>query len=253
MAPTLCRFATVGPARWGIVERGRVEEILPDPFGPFERTGLSWPFKKVRLLAPVNPGKIVAVGVNYSDHAEEFGKKPNREPLIFLKPPSAVIGPGEAIRLPRRARRVDFEAEIAVVIGRRARNVSPAQADKFILGYTLMNDVTARDIQKEDGQWTRAKSFDTFAPLGPWIVVGLSPRNLAIQAWVNGKRRQSSTTASLIFGVPALVSFVSRVMTLEPGDVISTGTPSGVGPLRSGDRVEIRCPAIGRLVNRVRA
>jgi len=247
----LCRFDAGHGPRWGRVRGARVEEILPDPFGPFEGTGVERPLARVRLLAPVRPSKIVAVGVNYADHAKEFGKAPPSEPLIFLKPPSAVLDPGAALRLPRRSKQVDYEAEIAVVIGRRARAVTPRRALDHVLGYTLMNDVTARDLQRSDGQWTRAKGFDGFAPLGPWIVPGLSPRNLGIEAWVNGKRRQKSSTRQLIFDVPTLVSFVSEVMTLEPGDVISTGTPSGVGPLRPGDRVEIRSPQIGRLVSRV--
>jgi len=189
--------------------------------------------------------------VNYSDHAVEFGHEEPKEPLIFLKPPSAVIATEETIRLPARSRWVEYEAEIAVVIGRRARNVSVAQAENYILGYSLMNDVTARDLQKDDGQWMRAKGFDTFAPLGPWIVTGLNPKKLRVQAWLNGRCRQNETTAKMIFDIPTLVSFISRVMTLEPGDVISTGTPSGVAPLKSGDRIEIRSPEIGRLVNKV--
>lgn len=251
MTYRFCRFEAEDAIRWGIAKGNLVQEILPDPFDPFELTGFAWPLKKVRLLAPVQPSKIVAVGVNYSDHAKEFGKPPPPEPLVFLKPPSAVVGPGDPIQLPRQSRHVDFEAEIAVVIGRRAKNVSRTSAEKYILGYTLMNDVTARDLQRSDGQWTRAKGFDTFAPLGPWIVSGLSPRRLGIKAYVNGQRRQSSSTAKLIFDVPTLVSFISHVMTLEPGDVISTGTPSGVGPLNVGDRVEIVCPSIGRLINSV--
>lgn len=247
----LCRFDAGDGPRWGRLRGARVEEILPDPFGPFEATGVEWPRTRVRLLAPVRPSKIVAVGVNYADHAKEFGKAPPPEPLIFLKPPSAVIGPGDPLRLPLRSKQVDYEAEIAVVIGRRARAVPPGRALGHVLGYTLMNDVTARDLQRSDGQWTRAKGFDGFAPLGPWIVPGLSPGGIGVEAWVNGKRRQKSSTRRLIFDIPALVSFVSGVMTLEPGDVISTGTPSGVGPLRPGDRVEIRSPQIGRLVNRV--
>ncbi|TXH27400.1 MAG: DUF2437 domain-containing protein [Elusimicrobia bacterium] len=247
----LCRFDAGDGPRWGRVRGPRVEEIVPDPFGPYEGTGVEWPLARVRLLAPVTPSKIVAVGVNYADHAKEFGKAPPPEPLIFMKPPSAVLGPNEVLRLPRRSKQVDHEAEIAVVIGRRARAVPRARALDHVLGYTLMNDVTARDLQRSDGQWTRAKGFDGFAPLGPWIVPGLSPRAIGIEAWVNGKRRQKSNTRQLIFDVPALVSFVSGIMTLEPGDVISTGTPAGVGPLRPGDRVEIRSPQIGRLVTRV--
>jgi 2-keto-4-pentenoate hydratase/2-oxohepta-3-ene-1,7-dioic acid hydratase in catechol pathway len=242
-----------GPVRWGAVSGARVEEILPDPFGPFELTGLSWPLKKVRLLAPCEPTKIVAVGLNYRDHAAEFGTPIPSEPLIFLKPPSAVVGPGDPIRLPPRSlsKRVDYEGELAVVIGRRARNVPVGRAAAYILGYTILNDVTARDLQKKDGQWTRAKGFDTFSPIGPWIAAGISPADLKIETFVNGKRRQASRTSQLAFKVPELVSFISRVMTLEPGDVIPTGTPSGIGPLKRGDKVEVRIEQIGTLANRV--
>jgi 2-keto-4-pentenoate hydratase/2-oxohepta-3-ene-1,7-dioic acid hydratase in catechol pathway len=203
-------------------------------------------------LAPCEPTKIVAVGLNYRDHAEEFGTPIPPEPLIFLKPPSSVVGPGDAIRLPPRSlsKRVDFEGELAVVIGRRARNVPVGRAAKYILGYTILNDVTARDLQKKDGQWTRAKGFDTFSPIGPWIVSGISPADLKIETFVNGKRRQASRTSRLAFKVPELVSFISRIMTLEPGDVIPTGTPSGIGPLKRGNKVEVRIEKIGTLANR---
>lgn len=246
-----CRFRAEGYVRWGVVRGTAVEEILPDPYGPFAPTGLAWKLREVELLAPCEPTKIVAVGVNYADHAKEFGKAPGKEPLIFIKPASAVIGPGAIIRRPPQSRRVDYEGELAVVIGRRARGIRPSEAEKYILGYTAFNDVTARDLQRRDGQWSRAKGFDTFAPIGPWIVSGISPRNLRIETYVNGRRRQSSRTSQLIFKVPQVVSFVSRVMTLEPGDVIITGTPSGVGPLKRGDRVEVRIEKIGSLRNRV--
>jgi 2-keto-4-pentenoate hydratase/2-oxohepta-3-ene-1,7-dioic acid hydratase in catechol pathway len=250
----ICRFESPnGLEHWGVVQENEVEEILPDPFGPFERTGLAWPLKKAKLLAPCRPSKIVCVGVNYADHAKEFGKPLPDEPLIFLKPPSAVAAPGDPIVLPRSmTRHVEYEGELAVVMGRRARNVSPAAAMKYVLGLTIMNDVTARDLQRKDGQWTRAKGFDTFAPLGPWIAAGASPSNLKIETFVNGERRQDSRTSQLVFNVPRLVSHVSRVMTLEPGDVISTGTPSGVGPLKRGDRVEVRIEKIGSLINEVK-
>jgi 2-keto-4-pentenoate hydratase/2-oxohepta-3-ene-1,7-dioic acid hydratase in catechol pathway len=247
-----CRFRVKNDIRWGVVQKNWVEELLPDPYGPRELTGARWPLKSVTLCPPCAPTKIVAVGVNYADHAKEFGKPLPKEPLIFMKPPSAVIAAGEAIQLTSQSKRIDYEGELAVVIGKRARNVSPAQAGKYILGYTLMNDVTARDLQKSDGQWTRAKGFDTFAPLGPWIVSGISPKNLKIETYVNGRRKQSSRTSQLVFSVEKLVSFISRVMTLEPGDVISTGTPSGVGPLKKGDKVEVRVEKIGSLINHVR-
>lgn len=247
----LCRFLAGDAARWGVMGRNDVEELLPDPFGPYALTGLRWPLKKIRLLPPAQPTKIVAVGVNYADHAKEFKKTPGREPLIFLKPPSAVIGPGDPIRRPAVSRQVDFEGELALVVGRRARHVSPAHAGRFILGHTLMNDVTARDLQRSDGQWSRAKGFDTFAPLGPWIVTGLPPKNLRIQTLVNGRLRQSSPLSRMIFPIPRLIAFITQAMTLEPGDVISTGTPAGVGPLKRGDRVEVRARGLGALSNPV--
>ncbi|NLG85507.1 MAG: fumarylacetoacetate hydrolase family protein [Firmicutes bacterium] len=207
--------------------------------------------EEVRLLAPVMPSKVVAVGLNYRDHAMEMGEEIPKEPRIFLKPSTSVIGPGEAIVLPSMSRRVDYEAELAVVIGRAARHVRPEEASSYILGYTCLNDVTARDLQKKDVQWTRSKSFDTFCPLGPAIETELDPRDLAIVARVNGVVRQSSRTANLIFSVPELLSFISQVMTLLPGDVIATGTPPGVGPLSPGDRVEIEIEGIGTLANPV--
>lgn len=205
-----------------------------------------------RLLAPVIPGKIVAVGLNYRDHAREMAYELPKEPILFMKPSTSVIGPGEAIRYPSQSSRVDYEAELAVVIGRTCRNVGAATARNFILGYTCLNDVTARDLQAKDGQWTRAKSFDTFAPLGPWIVTDLEdPHTLEITARLNGEARQSSNTANLIFNAFDLVEFVSHIMTLNPGDVIATGTPAGIGPMNPGDVVEIGIQGIGVLKNPV--
>lgn len=207
--------------------------------------------EKARLLAPVTPSKVVAVGLNYRDHALEMNEEIPEEPRIFLKPSTSVIGPGEPIVLPAISRRVDYEAELAVVIGRKARHVRPEEASSYILGYTCLNDVTARDLQRKDVQWTRSKSFDTFCPLGPAVETELDPRDLAIVARVNGVVRQSSRTANLIFSVPELLSFISQVMTLLPGDVIATGTPPGVGPLSPGDRVEVEIEGIGTLANPV--
>ena len=205
----------------------------------------------LRLLAPVEPSKIVAVGLNYRDHAAEMNKPLPREPLIFLKPSTAVIGPGEAITLPPGVGRVDYESELGIVIGRRASHVSAADAAAYILGLTCVNDVTARELQRLDVQYTRAKGFDTFAPLGPAVAVGVDPKALDVQGWLNGERRQASNTRELIFDIGHLVEFVTSVMTLLPGDVISTGTPSGVGPLAAGDRIEIRIPGVGELKNEV--
>jgi 2-keto-4-pentenoate hydratase/2-oxohepta-3-ene-1,7-dioic acid hydratase in catechol pathway len=197
------------------------------------------------------PSKIVCVGTNYRAHAAEMGKPLPDEPLLFLKPPSAIIGPGQAIVRPRGYERVDYEGELAVVIGRRARRVPPERALEHVAGLTCLNDVTVRDLQKKDVQFTRAKGFDTFCPVGPRVASGLDPSRLRLETRVNGKVRQSSSTADLIFDVPALVAFVSRVMTLEEGDLISTGTPSGVGNLEPGDLVEVEIEGIGVLANPV--
>jgi len=207
--------------------------------------------RKVRMLAPVLPSKIVAVGLNYRDHAEELGMGLPEEPVLFLKPPSAVIGPGDTIICPRDSGRVDFEAELAFVIGKTAKNVSRDNWHDFVKGYMCLNDVTARDIQKKDGQWTRAKSFDTFAPMGPCIETNLDLEALAIRSYLNGELRQESSTSNFIFKIPFLLEFISRVMTLFPDDVITTGTPSKIGPMRPGDIVDIEIEGIGRLTNPV--
>jgi len=204
----------------------------------------------VELLAPCCPGKIVCVGLNYVEHANELKMKLPDEPILFLKPPSAVIGPGAEIVVPKASGRVDYEGELGVVIGKRCKAIAADEAKKYILGYTCFNDVTARDLQQKDGQWTRAKSFDTFAPFGPWIV-NIDPSNADIKTRVNGEVKQNSNTSDLIFGVPKLIEFISSVMTLEPGDVIATGTPPGVGRLEKGDVVEVEIEGIGVLKNRV--
>jgi 2-keto-4-pentenoate hydratase/2-oxohepta-3-ene-1,7-dioic acid hydratase in catechol pathway len=195
--------------------------------------------------------KLVCVGLNYRDHAKELGMAIPAEPVLFLKPETALIGPEEAIVYPAMSRRVDYEAELAVVIGRKVRDVTAAEALRCVAGYACFNDVTARDLQERDIQWTRAKSFDTFAPLGKEVGRGIDPGDLLVECYVNGARRQSSSTRNLIFPVPELVSFISRVMTLHPGDVIATGTPPGVGPLRPGDVVEVVIEGVGRLRNPV--
>jgi 2-keto-4-pentenoate hydratase/2-oxohepta-3-ene-1,7-dioic acid hydratase in catechol pathway len=205
----------------------------------------------VRVLAPVAPTKIVAVGLNYRDHAAEQGKALPAEPLIFIKPSTAVIGPGDPIRIPAGAGRVDHEAEVGVVIKRRAYQVPAAQALEYLLGVTCVNDVTARDIQRRENQYTRPKGFDTFAPVGPAIAVGLDPSSLDVEGLVNGTVRQQSSTRQLIFSVPQLVAFISAVMTLLPGDIIATGTPAGIGPLVPGDVVTVRVSGVGELVNPV--
>jgi 2-keto-4-pentenoate hydratase/2-oxohepta-3-ene-1,7-dioic acid hydratase in catechol pathway len=214
-------------------------------------TGEEVPRGDVQLLAPVLPSKVVAIGKNYLDHAEEMGGRVPDDPIIFLKPSTSVTGPGDPIPYPASASRVDHEAELAVVIGRLSRHVPAEEAGKFILGYTCGNDVTARDLQARDGQWTRAKGFDGFCPLGPWIETGVDPTDLAVECRVNDEVRQSARTSQLAFGVATLVEFVTGVMTLLPGDVILTGTPAGVGPLEVGDRVQVEVEGIGVLENAV--
>jgi 2-keto-4-pentenoate hydratase/2-oxohepta-3-ene-1,7-dioic acid hydratase in catechol pathway len=207
---------------------------------------------EAKLLAPVIPTKIIAVGKNYADHAAEMGSEVPESPVLFLKPPTSIIGPLQPIRIPQQSEEVHHEAELAIVIGQVTKDVAIEDVGPKILGYTAANDVTARDLQRTDGQWTRAKGFDSFCPLGPAIDTDLDPQeDLTIVARVNGETRQSATTSELIFGVGELVSFVSSVMTLLPGDVILTGTPSGVGPIVPGDRVEVEIEGVGVLVNPV--
>ncbi|WP_258904450.1 fumarylacetoacetate hydrolase family protein [Actinokineospora sp. UTMC 2448] len=222
------------------------------PFGPHTFTGRRWPLADVRLLAPMLPPKIVCVGKNYADHAAEMGGEAPADPVIFMKPSTAVVGPGAAIKLPADSARVDFEGELAVVWGPRPmRDVPASRARDYILGYTIANDVTARDQQQADGQWTRAKGHDTFCPLGPWIETELDPADLAVRTELDGEVRQDGRTSALIHDVPKLIEWISRVMTLLPGDVILTGTPAGVGPMRAGQQVSVTVEGIGTLTNSV--
>jgi 2-keto-4-pentenoate hydratase/2-oxohepta-3-ene-1,7-dioic acid hydratase in catechol pathway len=235
------------------VERdGVLSELDGDLFGVW-RPGLpiASGLHAMKVLAPVVPSKIVAVGLNYRDHAAEQGKPLPPEPLIFLKPSTAVIGPGDAIAIPDGVGRVDHEAEAGIVIRRRATRVEVADALDYVLGVTCVNDVTARDIQRRENQYTRPKGFDTFAPVGPAIALGLDLSDLPVEGLVNGVRRQASSTRQLIFPVAELVAFISNVMTLLPGDIISTGTPSGIGPLQPGDVVTVRVGGVGELTNPV--
>lgn len=244
----ICRF-TVGnsaPA-YGLVQGGMVYAMMGDLFGEVIAGTPVAPLADIQLLAPIRPSKIIAVGRNYVAHAAEHGAEVPSEPLLFLKPPSAIIGPGAPILLPAQSRRVDHEAELAVIIGRRGRQIPRGDALDTILGYTCANDVTARDLQRADGQWTRAKGFDTFCPLGPWIETELDPGALEVTGRVNGELRQQANTRQMVFPVAMLISYISSVMTLEPGDVILTGTPAGVGPLQVGDVVEIEVEGIGVL------
>jgi 2-keto-4-pentenoate hydratase/2-oxohepta-3-ene-1,7-dioic acid hydratase in catechol pathway len=231
---------------------GTVRRLAGDLFGEWTAGDvIPGGLASQRLLAPVVPSKIVAVALNYKAHAAEQGKPLPPEPLFFLKPSTAVIGPGDTIELPPGVGRVDHEAEVGLVIGRRARRVTADRAGDYILGVTCVNDVTARELQKAVGHYTRPKGFDTFAPVGPCIALGLDWSNLWVRGWVNGTLRQDSTTADLIFSVPELVAFISSVMTLLPGDIISTGTPSGIGPLQHGDTVRVSVEGVGDLVNAV--
>ena len=247
----IVRYAEGGVTYWGVIEGEAVREMDGDPFTHFHLTSTTKKMEGVRLLSPCLPSKIVALGLNYRDHAEEMKLVIPKEPLLFLKPSTSVIGPGEAIVYPKMSKRVDYEAELAVVIGKVAKSVSEERAAEYILGYTCLNDVTARDLQPKDGQWTTAKGFDTFAPIGPWIVTDIDPYHLDVASYLNGERRQHSNTKNLIFGPRQLVTFISQVMTLLPGDVIATGTPSGIGPMTVGDTVDVVIEGIGTLSNSV--
>ena len=234
-----------------------IAEIEGHPFGQVTFSGARWALPDVRLLSPILPSKVVCVGRNYAEHAAEHGSEVPREPLLFLKPSTSVIGPRDAIRLPIFSRQVEHEAELAVVIGAPgARRADRAAAERAIFGYTCANDVTARDLQRSDGQWTRGKGFDSFCPLGPWITTGLDVADLEIRCEVGRNPeemevRQLGRTKDMVFDVPALVSYISHVMTLLPGDVVLTGTPAGVSPLTDGDTVTVRIEGIGELTNPV--
>jgi 2-keto-4-pentenoate hydratase/2-oxohepta-3-ene-1,7-dioic acid hydratase in catechol pathway len=237
-----------------VVEEGGevIARIDGHPFSGVDLTGERFPVAEVRMLAPMLPSKIVCIGKNYADHAREMGGEPPEEPTIFLKPSTSVIGPGEPIAYPEKlSNRVDYEGELAVVIGRLCRDVPVERANDVIFGYTCANDVTARDLQAKDGQWSRAKGFDTFCPLGPWIETSLDASDLAITTTLNGELKQSARTSLLLHDIPALVAYISAVMTLLPGDVILTGTPAGVGPMAVGDEVGVGIEGIGTLTNRV--
>jgi 2-keto-4-pentenoate hydratase/2-oxohepta-3-ene-1,7-dioic acid hydratase in catechol pathway len=249
----IARFEFRGHVAYGIVDtgRGEIRELDGPPFGDIRVSGSERILADVRLLAPVVPSKIVAVGLIYKDHAREMGKAIPEEPLLFLKAPSALNHPGGDVVYPRASRRVDYEAELAVVIGKKAKDVAARDARTVILGYTCVNDVTARDLQAKDVQYARAKGFDTFAPLGPWVETDLDPSALTIRCLVNGEVKQDSNTREMDKSVSALVEFISHVMTLYPGDVIATGTPPGVGPVKVGDVMTVEIEGIGSLTNRV--
>jgi 2-keto-4-pentenoate hydratase/2-oxohepta-3-ene-1,7-dioic acid hydratase in catechol pathway len=248
------RFAIGSTIGYGTVEDdGRICAMTTTPFLPWQPSDEYFTPEQIRVLAPVLPSKIVAIGLNYRAHAEETGRGLPEEPMIFLKPTTSVIGPGETIVMPPQSSRVDHEAELAVVVGKATRNVREAEALEYVLGYTCANDVTARDLQTKDVQFTRAKGFDTFCPLGPHIVTDVDAGKLELECRVRGEVRQHANTSDLVFGVAKLIEFVSSVMTLLPGDVILTGTPDGISPLADGDNVEVEIENIGILSNPVRA
>ncbi len=241
-----------GDVQIGWVMDDRVGPIDGSIFEVFQRKEAVYPINSVTLLPPILPSKIICVGRNYIAHAKEHQSEVPELPLLFLKPPSSIIGPEEAILLPPQSQQVEHEAELAVVIGKRGRWIEPENTFQYILGYTVANDVTARDLQRRDGQWTRAKGFDTFCPLGPWIETEFDPSDALITCRVNGQLRQMASTRDMVFNVSQIVAFASSVMTLEPGDVILTGTPAGVGVLLPGDVIEVTIEGIGTLRNPVK-
>ena len=235
---------------YGVLEGEKIQLLDRNFLDPICKPTDKWSsLDEVALLAPVQPSKVVCVGLNYALHVKEMNHSLPEDPVIFMKPPSSVIGPEAEISYPKISQRVDYEAELAVIIGTTIKDVTEAEAAKGIFGYTCANDVTARDLQKKDGQWTRGKSFDTFCPIGPWIVTDIDPSQLDVELLLNGVVKQSSNTRNFITSVPKLVSFISQVMTLFPGDVILTGTPEGVGPMQPGDEVIVKIQTIGQLRN----
>ncbi len=254
----IVRFSAHNKIKYGISEENSVYGIKGSPFSvrsnrtkSFNLDGSKYNLNEVTLLAPCLPSKIVCLGLNYRSHAEEFNLQIPEVPLIFMKPSTAVIGPNADIVLPRSSKRVDYEGELGIVIGKKAKDVKENEVNKYIFGYTCFNDVSERHNQKEDGQWTRAKGYDTFAPMGPGIETEITPDDAKIETYLNGQLRQSASTSDLIFGISKIVSFISEIMTLLPGDVIATGTPSGIGRMNPGDVVEIKIEKIGTLRNHV--
>lgn len=240
-----------GESQYGWVIDDHVGPVHGNIFKEYQRGEATIPLSTVRLLPPLKPGKIICVGRNYAAHAHEHGAEVPEIPLLFLKPPTAVIGPGSPVILPPQSKQVEHEAELAVVIGKPGRWIRPESAFDHVFGYTIANDVTARDLQRSDGQWTRGKGFDTFCPLGPWIETEFDPSDTLVTCHVNGEMRQMASTRDMVFSIRQLISFASTVMTLETGDLFLTGTPSGVGPLTAGDLLETRINGIGSLENPV--
>jgi 2-keto-4-pentenoate hydratase/2-oxohepta-3-ene-1,7-dioic acid hydratase in catechol pathway len=245
----IVRFAVDGKAKYGILRDQSVQAIEGKPFRQIKLTDQSYQRNQVRLMAPCEPSKIIAMGLNYHSHVKELNLPMPNSPLTFLKPSTAVIGPGDKIIYPSVSARVDYEGELAVVIKKPVWRVAAEDALDYVLGYACFNDVTARDLQSHNGQWTRAKGFDTFAAIGPWIETELDLGSVVIETYLNDKLKQRGNTSDLIYTIPEIINFISNVMTLLPGDIIATGTPSGVGPMYPGDTVEVRIPTIGTLRN----
>ena len=247
------------PSNWGMLVDALIYPLSQAPYldvlddGAFapEVVGMPIPVSAVRLLAPVTPSKILCVGRNYAEHAAELGNEVPTEPMIFYKPPSSVIGPDQAVVYPAISERVDHEGELAVIIGRRCRNAREEEAESVIFGYSVANDVTARDLQKKDGQWARAKGFDTFCPVGPWVDTSYDPNGRRLRCLVNGEVRQDSTTSLMVYSIARIIAHVSRFATLEPGDLILTGTPSGIGPVQPGDIMTVEIEGLGTISNPV--
>ena len=231
----------------------KIGEIEGDLFGRYRRRDAKTPLANVKLLAPCTPSKIICIGRNYVEHAKELGNPVPKIPLIFFKPPSSILNPGETIILPPQSKQVEHEAELVAVIGKRGRNVTAENAEKYIFGFTIGNDVTARDLQRSDEQWTRAKGFDTFCPVGPWIDTDFNIADALISCKVNGLPRQLASTRDMIVGVSTLIAYISSIMTVEAGDLIFTGTPAGVGALEDGNEVVVEIEGLGVLRNKVRA
>ena len=249
----IVKFIHKNRISWGVLEADSVRPLKAGPFAKLQPAKDKIPVYNVKLLAPAEPGKIILCGLNYRDHAKELKLPLPQEPVIFLKPATALIGHKQGIVYPPDVNRLDYEAELAIVIKKPAKNIPEKKAAGYILGYTCLNDITARDLQKKDVQWTRSKSFDTFCPLGPWVETALDPSSLKIRSYLNGRLVQDSCTSRMIFSVNYLLAFISRIMTLLPGDVISTGTPPGVGRMLPQDKIEVEIEGIGRLINTVTA
>jgi 2-keto-4-pentenoate hydratase/2-oxohepta-3-ene-1,7-dioic acid hydratase in catechol pathway len=246
------RFEYRGKSHYGIVEGDEIRGLQGSMLEDNEETGVRYPAKDVRLLSPITPTKIVCIGQNYLEHIKEIGATPPREPLFFLKPPSSLIGPGEAIVYPRNATRVDYEGELAIVIKRRMKDIPESEAKEYVLGYSCFNDVTERDlVGKNPFNLTIAKGFDTFSCFGPYIATDIDPDNVQVWTYLNGELKQNDNTRNCVFRVPRLLSYLSQCLTLFPGDIVSTGTPKGIAPMHPGDLVEVEVEGIGRLANRI--